>query len=548
MVQYNHEQRCDQLREFILVNGRFPRGDTTSSTEKSIYNWLIDQRRSSLCDNITATRQATRQENRDRLASIHPGLLSNKLDFDSNDTPYEWSQQYNLFNSGHNNIEIAKTYKSPYHDKVFVPSKHMTCQQHLMERFNIKHIFKPSDCNTSSPPGTMQNVISYALHPDHYGLSNLPKHNHISIYAPKNPTAPYPSSYFKQDTYTTSHKNKIDQVKDELLSNDLLGTIRDCRDADEVVSLLNNNNRNLFDAFHFPKGGPGGVPIPIFDTRYPQPRRYASSCTVGPTYYSPTHESHYRHLYSYGRASCYKIDIRNRPMPVCLYELGVETWKHVYPTLSPLSQVCPPNICHILLYIDAYNSPERWKGEMRLHKDNPPSTTPPSSEESHIAGTDVITVSIGDEMNFHLIGHAKMDATYDKIRANKGTNWTTTTTLEDGSTYVHSASNDIRAGHTLDFPNIGANSHRCCANKPDTTRVRAALIYRWAGAHKPFRANDTDPINKRYHNISRQAWLQAHNNKTPVNGTNMTFGDKWLQCLGYLDNEGNNIMASKLNL
>ena len=500
MVRLKHEQRCDELREFILVNGRFPRSSITNRTEKSLHNWLLRQRKSDLGDNITASRQ----DNRDRLASIHPGLLSYKLGFNSNDTPYEWSQQYNLFKSEASNIEIAKTYKSPYHDQVFVPNKYMTCQQYLMERFNIKHIFKPFDCNTSSPPGTMQNVISYALHPDHYGLSNLPIHNHISIGAPMNPDAPYPSSYFQQDTYTTSHKYLINQVKNELLPNDLLGTIRGCKDADEVVSLLNNNNHNLFDAFHFPKGGPGGVPIPIFDTRYKQPRRYASSCTVGPTYYSPTHDSHYRHLYSYGRAACYKIDIRNRAMPVCLYELGVETWKHVYPTLSPLSQVCPPDICHILLYIDAYDYPTRWKGEMRLHKDNPPSTTPPSTEASHIAGTDVITVSIGDEMNFHLVGHAKMDATYENIRDNKGTNnWTTTTTLEDGSTYVHSASNDIRAGHTLDFPNIGANPQRYCANKVYTTRARAALIYRWAGAHKPFRANDKDPINKRFHNISR---------------------------------------------
>ena len=147
---------------------------------------------------------------------------------------------------------------------------------------------------------------------------------------------------------------------------------------------------------------------------------------------------------------------------------------------------------------------------MALHKDNPCTRKPPSSQSSHIAGTDVIMTSIGDTINYELVKHNNLAATYDDYEANRGlrSEWVHTIPLEGGSTYVHSASDDVRYAHTLEFPKLGSNPHRG-ENKPNTTKVRAGLIWRWAGKLQSFRANEDKARRHKFSAVGREPFLHA---------------------------------------
>ena len=104
---------------------------------------------------------------------------------------------------------------------------------------------------------------------------------------PNTPYAPYPSSLFKQQHYTTSLNNKLQTVEDRLFPDNLLQRIRECPGATTVKELL-LQNVGLFDAFNFGKKGQGSTELVcIMDIIFNQHRRTAYSCFIDPAYYSP---------------------------------------------------------------------------------------------------------------------------------------------------------------------------------------------------------------------------------------------------------------------
>ena len=535
MPVQNHHDRCNELREFILLQGRFPAYTPDDKEENSLCAWMLDHRK------LAYASTTKKQQQLENFASIHPGLTAKKLDYNYCCTPQLWKDQYERFNNDAN-LRAVETYTSPYMNRRFVPLD-MSFQQYLIERFQIKNRFSPLDCNpTQAVSGSMQHVISYALYPEHYGMSQWPTQQHTTINFPNTPYAPYPSSLFKRQHYTTSLNNKLQTVEDMLFPDNLLQRIRECPDATTVKELL-LQNVGLFDAFNFGKNGQGSSEVVcIMDTIFNQPRRTAYSCFIDPAHYSPKLDTNVQDLYTYGVAGRPKIDERCRQIPTWLYEFGVETWKHCYSTLSPPSQICPPTICHVLVYIDSYHPGKRWKCNMALHKDNPCTRKPPSSQSSHIAGTDVIMTSIGDTINYELVKHNNLAATYDDYEANRGlgSEWVHTIPLEGGSTYVHSASDDVRYAHTLEFPKLGSNPHRG-ENKPNTTRVRAGLIWRWAGKLQSFRANEDEDRRHKFSAVGREPFLHAYNKEPPMDTVT------W-KSMGYLDDNGHNTIMPLLKL
>ena len=135
-----------------------------------------------------------KQQQLENFASIHPGLTATNLDYNYCCTPQLWKDQYERFNNDAN-LRAVETYTSPYMNRRFVPLD-MSFQQYLIERFQIKNRFSPLECNpTQAVSGSMQHVISYALHPAHYGISQWPPQQHTTINFPNTPYAPYPVRY-----------------------------------------------------------------------------------------------------------------------------------------------------------------------------------------------------------------------------------------------------------------------------------------------------------------------------------------------------------------
>ena len=211
------------------------------------------------------------------------------------------------------------------------------------------------------------------------------------------------------------------------------------------------------------------------------------------------------------------IDYKSRAMPSDVCQLGEEVWKLVRGHLQPLSFVCPPNHCQVCLYNSV------MKSEMRPHKDNGYKTesgtlkgnTSGDKQNSHIFGTEVIIVTLGDPMNYFLIpppsgnnytaSYKDHDTTSNIKRAN-------VISLGDCSIYVHTAHDDEQFVHKLLFP-----------SKSKKNQVRFAFIYRWLQNMKP--------IMERNHGVFHiDAFEQV------LKGYPKT-GSQWLSLNGYSSDE-----------
>ena len=111
------------------------------------------------------------------------------------------------------------------------------------------------------------------------------------------------------------------------------------------------------------------------------------------------------HLFTYGAAGRPLLDTRVKKMPYNVAYLGESCWKVVRHYLCPMTKLCPPNHCQVFVYNSKLNS------SMVPHKDNGykkedgklTSNTSGERHNSHIFGTEVMIVTIGDPMNFYLI-------------------------------------------------------------------------------------------------------------------------------------------------
>jgi hypothetical protein len=177
--------------------------------------------------------------------------------------------------------------------------------------------------------------------------------------------------------------------------------------ANKFVSAM--KECKVLDDIHFKKGGKGPEIIRLNTTEYPQPRRISWSLVLNPpTLYNipaaPPHEEMFlRTMYTYSQSYRPMTDCCSVPMPLPVFQLGVFLWRAAYPYLSNISQVGPPTGCQLMVYHEAFG------GKVGRHRDNGLvqngkgcRTGNTEDENSQIRGSDVISYSVGDAMDFIL--------------------------------------------------------------------------------------------------------------------------------------------------
>ena len=96
MPKQNHHDRCNELREFILLQGRFPAYTPDDKEENSLCAWMLEHRK------LAYASTTKKQQQLENFASIHPGLTAKKLDYNYCCTPQLWKDQYERFNNDAN--------------------------------------------------------------------------------------------------------------------------------------------------------------------------------------------------------------------------------------------------------------------------------------------------------------------------------------------------------------------------------------------------------------------------------------------------------------
>ena len=186
------------------------------------------------------------------------------------------------------------------------------------------------------------------------------------------------------------------------------------------------------------------------------------------------------------------------------------------------------------------NRTSHLKSEMRLHKDNGHRDDISGKQKggnvdkemnSHIFGSDVLMVTIGDTMDFHLVrANSEKGQTYkftqEKAIINKkDKRLTKTVPLSHGSLYVHTDNDDEIYYHGLDF----------AKERTKRNRVRIVLVFRWLSAPSFFRQSSQDERCNRYSTVDKHAIEKLHNSNS---------GHLWFNALGYLDKDGNNTLTN----
>jgi hypothetical protein len=350
----------------------------------------------------------------------------------------------------------------------------------------------------------MQDVFSYAIYPDCRVIKKS-KATCIQNVVDKDKKYKheYNGKYFPPGSFSSEINGLIREAMDTLMPNDLIGKLRRCATPQDLEDTLRQNEVH-FDTFHYPKNGVGRPPlVNIMDTKMPQPRRVGYSCYAEPAYHFPSLGINCQKLFTYGANGRVDADIRSRPMPPSLYKLGVECWKQVRHELSPMCQKCPPYSCQVLLY------PSLFGGEMRLHHDNAiwkngklHGGNPNKEMNSHIYGSDVMMITIGDSMEYHLVypNYSEgQDYTMSQAEAidNKKAGLSKVIELEDSSIYIHPAHDDEMYYHGLNFSK----------GLKKESRVRVALVWRWLAVPVYFRQNANDDRCNRYSMINKSSPL-----------------------------------------
>jgi hypothetical protein len=248
----------------------------------------------------------------------------------------------------------------------------------------------------------------------------------------------YSSSYFPPKSQTDDFKEALDKaLKDIMMDDAVLDKIRRCNTVEAVLEIEQRNP--FFDTSHFSEGGRNKKFVPIMTTTMQQPRRMSfSTYTESPKLF-PNLGVKCQRLFSYGAFGRAAADGRCRQIPISIYNLMVKAWEQSYHRLSPLSKLFPPNNVQVLVYVRVHgesksgNIIELHNRYMGIHRDNGYLDIDNDSHmggnhdremNSHIVGTDVLTVNAGDDMVYQLIYPDKDDGqdyrfTQDQAKKNK---------------------------------------------------------------------------------------------------------------------------------
>ena len=465
---------------------------------------------------------------------MHPGILGPKVfDITRHPIPSEWQQYFESWDS----TTDTQQYTHPITHKPWITGE-KSCKEYMVKKFNIMHHIKPSECTAHSQPGTMQNVLFYVLHSNYNNLSPAQK---IPPYTENiNPlkSSNRPGRLFSPDN-NISLCPALDNAINHLLPNNLIGNIKNCADEEEVKALL-LKNVSLFDAFAYRSKGSSSTPVNIMETTFLQPRRTSFSCTILPPTYFSLLNAKVQRLYSYthvhGRP---QLNDMQRPMVPSLFQLGIQTWQHVRHSLSPLSQVCPPTHLQLMVYTDTQKagSNSRLSGKMGFHHDNKDYVST-EANTSQIPGTDVITMTVGDSMTYSLVGpdtndlqDARNMSALNARNSTGNSNLAKHIELVDRSIYVHTPEDDVNYMHGAAFPAI--------TDFATPTRVRFALVWRWAGRHKYYRSDSEEDMCIKYSAIDRSGIQQL---------TEWNDGDEWYKAMGYINANGENTITPLFQL
>ncbi|KAL9187540.1 hypothetical protein ACHAXT_001643 [Thalassiosira profunda] len=544
--------QSDHLREWSVFHEheRWPNCNSDDLYEKRLGQWMMKQRTQAFRRKLSLARIAV-------LDRIHPGILSPKATTNRCDViPPEWLAVFDAW-AAETTEKKVRWYKFPSIGMPYV-AEARSFKEHIVRTAKWYEDFQPEDCHPSrTTPGTMPDVLSYLLFPD----ERTREHEHL-------PPRPFTENRVER-TPPLYHSNcgklfrmpdellgKIDQVMDLLLPNNLYEKLKNCTPDGFVTLML--DGEHAFDHFHVGKTGYYYTEIcNIMETKQPQPRRAHFGCSYGPPRRFPRLGVHCQRFALYGAAHRAYADVRCRPMPEVLYDISVAVWKHIWHELSPLSKCCPPFWVSAQLYpfIAGPSKHLSIKGEMRIHKDGGVQKLDPNGQpemdttstsadryfSSTILGSDVVMLTIGDTMDYHLIrpdpakgqdhtmsaGEARENWEEDRKeqkQGNKRLKLVKTIPLDEGSIYIHTANDDEMYHHTLSYPQEILDSH-------DENHIRVALVFRWLSKSAYFRHDESEDRSRRYSMVNRYAFQKLNNWKK---------GPLWYKALGYADGKGNN--------
>ena len=271
-------------------------------------------------------------------------------------------------------------------------------------------------------------------------------------------------------------------------------------------------------------------------------------------------------------------------MPVPIFDLGVAAWSKSHPQLCAMGQVMPPNNVQILVYYQinqneiermkkkyysrleaihhAYTpgkakqvtirrkdengqrtqvyrgsiyTTQRWN-QMRMHRDNGRMNCDTgviqfanhdNQMNSHIFGTDVMTCTRGDSMNFDLVTHLPTQditisskqarANIQHIQKQKGDLRAIikSVDLDNGSIYLHTSHDDEMYFHRAMFPKATS----------DQNKIRLAFVFRWLCVPTYYRQNSMDEGCNRYSMVNKHAFEKIESLGKST--------EHWWEALGY---------------
>ena len=400
---YKWIQQYRLLNEYYTFFGHLPKNSRNNQTKQHdrLLRWLKYQRRRNKSNTLKGWKK-------EYLLMLHPNIFSKNT---TSKDEYVLNGQFEKFI---NNLPVDeeryeykysfKEYTQPYLSKL---TKSMT--EHM-----IKMITRPeiniTDCTVNAPYGSIQRILSFLIHKPLQDNSIASLKN--SIFNNTTQTSDDREDLFISSVYIEPNHipTYLKILMDDTLENNyptLLSQLRSTNDSNDVKTIL-HKNIFMFDASNSGKNGLGSKDIiSLFDTTHPSPRRTSMSVTFHPPKYMPSIDCMVQRLFTYGSGGARKaiIDTRSRSMPADVARLGEECWKLVRCMLMPMTKLCPPNHCQVCLY----NS--KFKSNMGLHRDNGYrtskgkliGTTVDETSNSHIFGTEVMIVTLGDSMEFNIV-------------------------------------------------------------------------------------------------------------------------------------------------
>ena len=240
------------------------------------------------------------------------------------------------------------------------------------------------------------------------------------------------------------------------------------------------------------------------------PRRLHLSMSCGEPTYSNRFKCKLFEAYSYTLSFVQAPFNGSRSFEIYpgILHLGEKIWLELNDYLTPVSKLCPPNGAQVLTYFGKFD------GEIDKRKDTDPTMAVDAKNNSQIAGSNVIVVTLLCPQLVSLWGgdSAANSRLVDSF------------VVEPRSVYIHDPMDDLQYYHSAEFfKEVNGNGYNASKDL-----VRVAITYRWLGNRLAFLGEDYNgdrkfmqamgapkhEIKKRVHNKE----LQAEYNKLLKSG------------------------------